>query len=188
MNIQVVYTTDLTAVKGAGVSHLKSRDVGISHKLDDNSALAMLRATSGVDFDLPTEAQWECACRAGIGTAYNNGTDSKLSNMTVVGWCSSNSDNKTHAVGQKAPNRWGLYDMHGNVYEFCLDKWDAAYSTTEPKIDPLGPTTGSARSARGGSWGRPCEKCRSAWRDAWAPGDSYNTVGFRVMAPIDLKW
>ena len=147
----------------------------------------------GYEFTLPTEAQWEYACRAGTATAFNNGTniptvkqemDEPCSYLDKVGWYDYNSDDTTHPVGQKQPNAWGLYDMHGNVWEWCLD-WEGDYPTTAV-IDPMGPSKGKYRVIRGGSWRHSAKCCRSAARIVVAQPDSQsNSIGFRVaLAPV----
>ena len=131
-------------------------------------------------YRLPTEAQWEYACRAGTTTAYNTGSNT-ISDDT--GWYSVNSGNKTHEVGQKTPNNWGLYDMHGNVHEWCWD-WYGAYPSTE-ETDPIGASSGSIRVLRGGSWydaGGVFQ--RSAYRvDNTVPSAKYYNRGIRVVRP-----
>ena len=124
---------------------------------------------------LPTEAEWEYACRAGTTGAY--GGSGKLDEM---GWYRGNSGDKTHPVGQKKPNDWGLYDMHGNVWEWCADWWGEYPS--QSVIDPTGPSTGSRRVLRGGGWYDRARNCRSAARGRLDPdyrGNYY--VGFRLL-------
>ena len=128
---------------------------------------------------LPTEAQWEYACRAGSTTAYSFGDDSD--SLGDYAWYSGNGSSKTHPVGQKKSNAWGLYDMHGNVWEWCAD-WYDSYSTTAV-TDPTGPTGGSYRVLRGGSWGSDASYCRSAFRDYADPVSYRNFNGFRVCFP-----
>ena len=115
----------------------------------------------GYEYALPTEAQWEYACRAGTTTAFNNGTNisseeqlwwgQPCPNLDEVGWYCGDSDYTLHPVGQKKPNAWGLYDMHGNVFEWCSD-WFGDYPTSAV-TDPVGADTGSDRVYRGGAWG-----------------------------------
>ncbi|MBQ9771104.1 MAG: SUMF1/EgtB/PvdO family nonheme iron enzyme [Lentisphaeria bacterium] len=144
---------------------------------------------AGYRFDLPTEAQWEYACRAGTTTALNNGlnltsVNSRCSNLEEVAWYDENSDGKTHPVGQKKPNAWGLYDMHGNVYEWCND-WNSNYPS-RAVTDPTGPDLGSRRVIHGGSWYSTAQRCRSAFRLSSYPADQYSYVGFRVaLVPVD---
>ncbi|MBM3319644.1 MAG: SUMF1/EgtB/PvdO family nonheme iron enzyme [Candidatus Eisenbacteria bacterium] len=132
-------------------------------------------------YRLLTEAEWEHACRAGSGSAFCNGTitsatgfDSKLD---LVGWYDQNSGSQTHAVGGKSPNAWGLYDMHGNVWEWCWD-WYGSYGGTA--TDPTGPGSGSYRVLRGGSWFNCAQFCRSASRIVHAPGNRDYYLGFRL--------
>ena len=133
--------------------------------------------TAGHVYRLPTEAEWEFACRAGTTTAYGFGDDA--SRLGDYGWFDDNSGSKTHPVGEKKPNGWGLYDMHGNVYEWCQD-WYGAYPSGSA-TDPTGATSGSVRVSRGGSWKLIARYCRSAIR-AWStPEDRYDILGFRVL-------
>ena len=130
-------------------------------------------------FRLPTEAEWEYACRAGSTTTYNLG-DAE-SDLARAGWYRSNSSSKTHPVGGKTPNIWGLYDMHGNVWEWCYD-WSGAY-TSGSVTNPTGPS-GSSRVYRGGCWGDGGDVnsiCQSACRDGNIPSDWNSYVGFRVV-------
>ena len=131
----------------------------------------------GNGFRSPTEAEWEYACRAGSTTAYCFG-DSK-SGLGSYAWYDDNSDEKTHAVGEKKPNAWGLCDMHGNVSEWCQD-WYGDYPSGSVR-DPRGPSTGSYRLLRGGSWYFFGCYCRSAYRNYYTPGNAYYNIGFRVV-------
>ena len=136
-------------------------------------------------FDLPTEAQWEYACRAGTETSLNNGTNivntsSEDTNLNAVAWYKQNwgsSNNKTHTVGALASNTYGLYDMHGNVFEWCKDMY-ADYPTTavtDPFCD-----SGSNPVIRGGSWYNNPNRCRSAFRASSDPSITYSDLGFRL--------
>ena len=133
-------------------------------------------------FRLPTEAEWEYACRAGSTTIYNLG-DSE-SDLARAGWYSPNCSNKTHQVGGKIPNAWGLYDMHGNVWEWCND-WLGDY-TSENLTNPTGPSTGSYRVVRGGSWTNDANRCQSANRDRENPSNGGYYLGFRVVRNYSL--
>jgi len=126
-------------------------------------------------YRLPTEAEWEYACRAGTTTAYNTGA--KISDNT--GWYEENSGGKIHPVGQKPPNAWGLYDMHGNVFEWCWD-WYGDYSSGS-QTDPVGADSGTYRVRRGGYWGNNGRNLRSAYRDYHSPNYRYFSIGFRLV-------
>ena len=128
-------------------------------------------------FRLPTEAEWEYACRAGTKTEYYTG-DSK-SELSRTGWYSGNSGSNTHPVGQKEPNTWDLYDMHGNVWEWCND-WFGNYSSVSV-TNPTGIQSGSFRVLRGGWWYDSARCCRSADRYYSKPDGSYYGIGFRVV-------
>lgn len=129
----------------------------------------------GLKIKLPTEAQWEYACRAGTQTALNSGRnlssgDESCFNLGQVGWYYENSDRKTHPVGQKKPNAWGLYDMHGNVWEWCADYYESEIGWNSQE-DPCHMTPGSGangrqRVSRGGSWYSYAKNCRSAKRNS----------------------
>jgi formylglycine-generating enzyme required for sulfatase activity len=139
------------------------------------SALPEERAVGRV-YRLPTEAEWEYACRAETTTAYSFGDDS--GSLDYYAWFNSNSGGRTHRVGKKAPNRWGLHDMHGNVSEWCLD-WYHDYQVSTTNY-PSSETTGSYRVRRGGSWSQDAKNCRSAYRDESYPSIRINDIGFRV--------
>ncbi|MGO9075156.1 MAG: formylglycine-generating enzyme family protein, partial [Terriglobales bacterium] len=112
---------------------------------------------------MPTEAEWEYACRAGTRTIYSFGDDE--SDLGDYAWFDQNSKSQTHAVGQKRPNAWGLSDMHGNVYQWCQDWFGFGYYEKSPTDDPTGPATGRGRVVRGGGWIKPASRCQSAYRD-----------------------
>jgi len=136
-------------------------------------------ATNSV-YRLPTEAEWEYACRGWTSTRFSYGDDPGYTNLTDYAWYSGNSGGTTHPVGQKLPNPWGLYDMHGNVFEWCQDWW-ADYYAGGIAVDPQGPSTGLYRVFRGGSWDNSARYCRSAGRSGTGPGYASNYVGFRVV-------
>jgi formylglycine-generating enzyme required for sulfatase activity len=143
-----------------------------------------LVAAVGGRFSLPTEAQWEYACRASTTTALNSGknltsAEGVCRNLDEVAWYDKNSDEETHPGGLKKANPWGLHDMHGNLWEWCAD-WYAAYPTG-PIADPLGPDSGSYRVVRGGGWYFTPGYCRAAFRGNGGPGGiSYFLFGFRA--------
>ncbi|MBN1592872.1 MAG: formylglycine-generating enzyme family protein [Candidatus Coatesbacteria bacterium] len=130
-------------------------------------------------YRLPTEAEWEYACRAGTTTKFNSG-DSEL-DLEDYAWIGSNSGSETHGVRQKQPNAWGLYDMHGNVWEWCWDWFDENFYAGQPNpdSDPTGPASGTDRAVRGGSWANYTWNCRSAYRHHDSPGD-HPFMGIRL--------
>jgi formylglycine-generating enzyme required for sulfatase activity len=125
----------------------------------------------GYVFTLPTEAQWEYVCRAGTTGAY-------ATDPAATSWYDRNSGGTTHPVGAKQPNAWGLYDMTGNVYQWCADWYAQRYPGGEVS-DPTGPDSGSVHVLRGGGWYYDRSYCRSAYRD-FDPGYRANFIGFRV--------
>ena len=134
-------------------------------------------------YQLPTEAQWEYGCRAGSTTRYFFGDDEKQ--LEEYAWYGKNSGLKTHPVGEKKPNTWGLYDIEGNVGQWCQDWYDGNYYARSPSDDPKGPATGSDRVLRGSSYYGFNWDCYSARRSHWQnfPG---STIGFRVcLVPVD---
>jgi len=140
-------------------------------------------ATNAV-YRLPTEAEWEYACRGWTSTRFSYGDDPGYTNLSNYAWCLDNSGGTTHPVGQKLPNPWGLYDMHGNVWEWCQD-WYGDYAGGIA-VDPRGPATGDAYGVcRGGGWGGwdgwgGARDCRSAYRQVINP-DHWPGIGFRVV-------
>jgi len=139
------------------------------------------RLPAGYEYRLPTEAQWEYACRAGTRTRFGFGdSDEQLGNYA---WYDANSGKATHPVGQKQSNAWGLHDMHGNVWEWCVD-WLGDYPGGHV-IDPAGATSGSVRVERGGSWYHMPKFNRSAYRGRSGPASARASLGFRAaLAPV----
>ncbi|MBF0101659.1 MAG: formylglycine-generating enzyme family protein [Desulfobacterales bacterium] len=140
---------------------------------------------SSRQYRLPTEAEWERAARGGSSTAFANGGITDIGcdydpNLDAMGWYCGNSDDKTHTVAQKSPNAYGLYDMHGNVYELCQD-WYGDYPTTTV-TNPKGVSDGSFRVLRGGCWSSTARLCRSAIRYYITPVDRSYGIGFRLVA------
>ncbi len=171
-------------------------------EVDRDSFFGLLQARTELLLDLPTEAEWEYACRANTKTALNNGKNltsgdggyngiftaayggwqpnidrSRLIMDDAVGWYCKNSGDTTHPVGKGLPNDWGLYDMLGNVWEWCLD-WYGNYQ--QPNLDPVGAISGTMRVSRGGCWNNSAEFCRAASRGTnWAREES-ECIGFRI--------
>jgi formylglycine-generating enzyme required for sulfatase activity len=131
----------------------------------------------GATYRLPTEAEWEYAARAGTTTAYSFGNDK--GQLSQYAWYGDTSGSQTHPVGTLKPNAWGLYDMHGNVWEWVQD-WYGPY-TAAAAVDPAGPSSGSYRVNRGGSWRYLTSHCRSACRGHWSPGYRYDHLGCRLL-------
>ena len=138
---------------------------------------------SGVAFGLPTEAQWEYACRAGSAARYGFGD--RKADLVKYGWFEENAGGKTHPVGEKKPNAWGLHDMHGNVWEWCADWYDGNYYKESPVIDPTGPTAVTSRVLRGGSWSDPAPYCRSSCRYCLPPWFCVHCYGVRVICRLN---
>jgi len=145
--------------------------------------------TAECDFDadgyrLPTEAEWEYACRAGTESDYSFGGDARK--LGDVAWFIDNAAKKTHPVGKKKANPWGLFDMHGNVAEWCNDVFDKDYYRSSPDKNPRGPADGKENVLRGGSWKSPADAARSAYRLGETPGFSdaclaRDAIGFRCV-------
>ena len=179
------------AVEGEKKAHLPVENVTwfdairFCNKLSEQSKLEPVYTISGQTvtadlgkngYRLPTEAQWEYACRAGTSTAYSTGSISE-----ATGWYWETSDNRTHEVGKKPANAFGLYDMAGNVYEWCWDRY-GAYATGA-QTDPEGTATGDRRVLRGGAWPLSGENLRSAYRGVGDPSYKDSFIGFRVVRP-----
>jgi len=170
------------AVTGATPSQFKGKDNPVERvSWDDAQAFCKkLTEQTKQNVRLPTEAEWEYACRAGTTTAYHSG-DSEA-DLARVAWYYRNSNSTTHPVGQKEANTFGLYDMHGNIGQWCQDYWDENYYSISPEENPQGPDQGAVRLLRGGSWYHKFLGCRSAYRHMLNPGNR-NGIGFRVMVP-----
>ena len=141
---------------------------------------------------LPTEAEWEYACRAGTDTAFNDGLactqpDGNDAALDALGWFDKNSDGNLHPVAQKCANSWGLYDMHGNVWEWCHDYWDDFSEVPATARDPEGPAIGRIRVSRGGGFRDSARYCRSAYRVRFHPGYSSPFLGFRFLLGHELQ-
>jgi formylglycine-generating enzyme required for sulfatase activity/uncharacterized caspase-like protein len=139
---------------------------------------ARLSQATGKTYRLPTEAEWEYAARAMTTGPYAGSLD-------AMAWYDSNSGGTTHPVGTKQPNGFGLYDMHGNVWEWCMDWYSENYYFQSPSSDPPGPSTGSLRVVRGGSWIGPARDLRSARRYGSTPGIRRSYLGFRLARTLN---
>jgi len=178
-------------VMGTNPSHFQGQEIGNAdsskypvEQVSWEDAVAFCKRLSelpeekkaGRVYRLPTEAEWEYACRAGSETAYSFGDSAQQ--LGDYAWFGDNARGQTHPVGQKKPNAWGLYDMHGNVWEWCQD-WYGEYPEGVV-TDPRGPQTGSFRMSRGGSWGYVAAICRAAYRLAVVPASRTDFHGFRL--------
>ena len=171
------------AVMGNNPSYFKgdsSRPVDQVSWDDVQEFILKLNEREGVtSYRLLTEAEWEYAARAGSTTAYCFGDDERQ--LREYAWYKENSGRETHPVGQLKPNSWGLYDMHGNVWEWVQDWYDKDYYQRSPQKDPQGPFSESNRVGRGGSWLNTARGCRSANRGNGSPDFGDNLVGFRLL-------
>ena len=168
----------------------RSKDAAMNH-VSWNAATEFcgkLSQRAGTTVRLPMEAEWEYACRAGSTTRFCFGdSDDELG---AYAWYEDNAwdvgEKYPHSVAKKKPNAWGLYDMHGNVWEWCRDWYDEDYYGKSPGVDPEGPRSGSARVLRGGSWDyAPCG-CRSAGRGGLNPSNANGgLLGFRVVVGVE---
>ena len=156
-----------------------------SSAVDATSFLGKLRERSGIDFDLPTEAQWEYACRVGTTSAYNNGGDTEADLATLGRYRGNENDGRggysggysVTTVGSYSPNAWGLYDMHGNVWEWCLDWYRGSFTGA----DLVGAASGARRVLRGGSCGDGAGGCTSSYCNCDYPSSTSGHYGFRLV-------
>jgi formylglycine-generating enzyme required for sulfatase activity len=179
MGLHEVTHAQWKAVMGYSLSNYKNPDLP-ANEIRWSKAVDFCKRLSErtlETFRLPTEAEWEYACRAGSSTAYSFG--GHPSPLAQHAWFYSNSRDKTHPVGQKKPNAFGLYDMHGNIWEWCCD-WYGEYRV-DSTVDPAGSPEGSSRVLRGGSWFCTPGPCRSANRGWNTPDIRDDDVGFRIV-------
>jgi len=183
-------TTEVTQqqyiqIMGQNPSFFKGADNPVE-MVSWNDAMEFCRKLSektGKEITLPTEAQWEYACRAGTNTRFCFGDEEEL--LKSYCWYGENSGTKTHPVTTKQPNAWGLFDMHGNVKEWCSDRYDYHYYSNSPIVDPKGPSNGAAelRVIRGGAHPYVADFCRSATREVSTPDNLGGVLGFRIVFP-----
>jgi len=184
-----------TAVMGTepwkGKSYVKEGPNYAASYVSWDDAVAYCKKLSekeGKTYRLPTEAEWEYACRAGTKTAWSFGDDEKVLGDYV--WYKENaadivSEQYAHQVGLKKPNAFGLYDMHGNVFEWCHDYYGEDYYQQSPTNDPRGPASGASRVLRGGSWFNSSRFTRSANRNWLGADNRYYLFGFRLVRELD---
>lgn len=211
MENQVSYNSIRLKVGSGSASAAQIADYSWPNAPHPSSFLGLLRAKTGVDFDLPSEAQWEFAARAGHGAGYwNDGTavknsnpDANLTRLARYGWSggaslpvtTSPEEGGTAIVGSYAPSACGLYDMHGNVYELCLDWYQDNLSSSDGSVninpsDPsktLDGTVGSTRATRGGCFDAEAYKCRASYRYGNVTDNGYFNIGFRVVCTAGLR-
>jgi len=169
-------------VVGANPAYFEGRDLPVEQVSWDDAVEFCKRARdkTGQSLRLPTEAEWEYVCRAGTMTRFCSGDED--TGLDSVAWFGANSGGATHAVGRKVPNAFGLYDMHGNVWEWCADRF--AYYGAEAVTDPQELTQSQCLLLRGGSWGLFPWDCRSANRNGSDPGNRSIGIGFRVVVSV----
>jgi formylglycine-generating enzyme required for sulfatase activity/tRNA A-37 threonylcarbamoyl transferase component Bud32 len=175
-----VTQTQWEAVMGNNPSNFKGENLPVEQVSwgDAQEFIKKLNARNdGYVYRLPTEAEWEYACRAGSTGDY-------AGELEKMAWYKNNSDSMTHPVGEMKPNDWGLYDMHGNVWEWCSDWYDSEYYGRSPGVDPKGPDSGSLRVKRGGSWFYDAAYCRSAYRSRSAPIGRFSSYGLRLVRTL----
>ena len=167
------------AIMGTNPSHFKGDNFPIDNISwnDIQKFLVLLNQQTGERYRLPTEAEWEYAARSGGKNEKYAGTSSSLGDYA---WYAENNTGETHPVGQKKPNGLGLYDMSGNVWEWCSDGYDKDYFTISPPKDPTGAMDSGFRVLRGGSWINLDYNCRSSNRRRYDPQGSFNYSGFRI--------
>lgn len=184
---------DLRAVNGVSYDMIHGNIAGSgwpsSSDVDRTSFLGVLREKTGIAFDLPTEAQWEYACRAGTTSQYNNGGNSEADLRTLGRYSGNQNDGRggysdVTRVGSYMPNAWGLYDMHGNVGEWCLDWGD--YNDYLSGSDPKGAASGSGRVMRGGDCYDSAGGCASSYRVSMTPSGVAGYYGFRLACSAGL--
>lgn len=152
---------------------------------DAQEFIARLNEKEGANiYRLPSEAEWEYAARAGTVTVYSFGNDARQ--LDAHAWHGGDfQTGGTHPIGQKKPNPWGLYDMHGNAWEWVQDWFDPNFYANSPQDDPKGPPTGNKRVVRGGSWHITADSWRSSFRREYAPDYRGISIGFRIVRNLE---
>ncbi len=179
MGVHPVTQAQWEAVMGSNPSHFQGADRPVETVTWDDCQdfCERLAKQVGKAVRLPTEVEWEYACRAGTTSDYWSGSDEAA--LKKVGWYAGNSDKQTKAVGKLGPNPWGLYNVHGNVWEWCRD-WHGPYPTSDVS-DYIGVKESEYRVLRGGSWNRDPSYCRAAYRGWSAPSYRGFNAGCRVV-------
>ena len=191
-------TTSYETLRGLTSGHDWPND---GHAVAADSLIGQFRAQSGLEgLDLPTEAEWEFACRAGATTKWYFGDDGNLfddygwrlqSDTTKHGGTTYSGNHRMQVPGLLLPNAYGLYDMHGNVWEWCLDWYSENYAVAGSDVTaPTGPSSGSTRICRGGSFAHNDWQCSAGFHATGAtsaPGSSYYTIGFRLCCPVNMR-
>ena len=191
-------TTSYEALRGATSGHDWPND---GHAVADDSIIGQFRTQSGLEgLDLPTEAEWEFACRAGATTLYYFGSSDSVfddygwrleSDTTKHGGATYSGNERMQVPGLLLPNAYGLYDMHGNVWEWCLDWYSENYADKDSEVTaPTGPSSGEKRICRGGSFAHHSWQASAGFHadgGAQVPGSPYYTIGFRLCCPVDMR-
>jgi len=183
IGIYPVTQAEYETIMGTNPSYFKGDDRPVEQVTwyETREFCQKLSEKEGRTYRLPTEAEWEYACRAGTTTKHYWGDSFDGS----CGWYYDNSGWQTHPVGQKLPNAWGLFDMLGNVWEWCEDWYGGNYYSSSSETDPAGPSSGSYRVLRGNSWASIADSTRSTNRLDFPPSGRSYGVGFRVVMETD---
>ena len=183
IGVTEVTQKEWSLIMGSNLAFFKGDDLPVEY-ITWHEAVEYCRRLSEKEkkrYRLPTDAEWEYACRAGTTTAYYSGENKN--SLATAGWYLGNSGNQSHPVGRKTPNPWGLYDMHGNVSEWCAERSEERKTdTTSAQLDG---EEKALRDLRGGSWGLNANDCRSASRHSNAGTFRYFDLGLRVVCDLD---